>query len=270
MIHIIPTTTELSTKGLINIYLKQIWKLHGIPKKITSGRGPQFASSTTWVHDHNSNLLITYPSLMPSSPLWSLFLLWLIVASAMLLMMLPGSAITCHIISLSITVVTSVLAYCGYSTVLVKAAAITNLSQAIYHCLHQQALNNAISALPGPPWFLTWLAQITKQQHATVCQIGKMNEWHMALHQLLCNISILIQVSNPAPIITSLNAFTHNVDDFAAALYNIDGWLTTLTDNLHGLNTAINGDMIASRKSGYRSSEYSSLGLNTLLLSACS
>ena len=31
-------------KGLINIYLKQIWKLHGIPKKITSDRGPQFTS----------------------------------------------------------------------------------------------------------------------------------------------------------------------------------------------------------------------------------
>ena len=44
MIHLILTTTELSTKGLIDIYLKQIWKLHGIPKKITSNRGPQFAS----------------------------------------------------------------------------------------------------------------------------------------------------------------------------------------------------------------------------------
>ena len=44
MIRLIPTTTELLTKGLIDIYLKQIWKLHGIPKKITSDRGPQFAS----------------------------------------------------------------------------------------------------------------------------------------------------------------------------------------------------------------------------------
>ena len=44
MIHLIPTTTELSTKGLTDIYLKQIWKLHGIPKKITSDRGPQFTS----------------------------------------------------------------------------------------------------------------------------------------------------------------------------------------------------------------------------------
>ena len=44
MICLVPTTTELSTKGLINIYLKQIWKLHGIPKKITNNRGPQFVS----------------------------------------------------------------------------------------------------------------------------------------------------------------------------------------------------------------------------------
>ena len=44
MIHLILITTELSTKGLINIYLKQIWKLHKIPKKITSDRAPQFAS----------------------------------------------------------------------------------------------------------------------------------------------------------------------------------------------------------------------------------
>ena len=44
MICLIPTTTELLTKGLIDIYMKQIWKLHGIPKKITSNRGPQFTS----------------------------------------------------------------------------------------------------------------------------------------------------------------------------------------------------------------------------------
>ena len=83
--------------------------------------------------------------------------------------------------------------------------------------------------------------QITEQQHTTVRQIGKMNKWYMALHQLLCNIFILIQASNPAPIIMLLNAFTHDVDHFAAALYNIDGHLTTLADNLHGLETAING-----------------------------
>ena len=127
------------------------------------------------------------------------------------------------IILLFITIVATVLAYCGYLTVVVKATAIANLSCTIYHQLHQQALNDAIAALPGPPWLLTWLVQIAKQQHATVRQIGKMNGWHMALHCSLCNISISIQASNPAPIITSLNAFTCDVDHFAAALYNIDG-----------------------------------------------
>ena len=77
------------------------------------------------------------------------------------------------------------------------------------------------------------------QQRATVQQIGKMNKWHMVLHQLLHNISILIQASNPAPIITSLNAFTCDVDHFAAALYNIDGQLTTLADNLQRLENTI-------------------------------
>ena len=141
----------------------------------------------------------------------------------MLLMMLPGSAIVRRIISLFIAVIAAVLAYCGYYTVVVKAAAITKLSHAIYHWLHQQALNDAVTALPGPPWLLSWLAQIAKQQRAMVGQIGKMNEWHMALHWSLRNISISIQASNPAPIIMSLNTFTCDVDHFAAALYNIDG-----------------------------------------------
>ena len=68
-----------------------------------------------------------------------------------------------------------------------------------------------------------------------------MNEWHMALHWLLRDISISIQASNPAPIITSLNAFTRDIDHFAAALYNIDGQLTILADNLQRLENAING-----------------------------
>ena len=63
----------------------------------------------------------------------------------------------------------------------------------------------------------------------------------MALHQPLCDISILIQSLNPTPIITLLNAFTRDVDHFSAALYNIDGQLTTLTGNLQRLENAING-----------------------------
>ena len=86
----------------------------------------------------------------------------------MLLMMLPGSAIVRRIISLFIAVVATVLAYCGYSTVIVKAATIANLSCTVYHRLHQQALNDAVAVLPGPPWLLSWLAQIAEQQRATV------------------------------------------------------------------------------------------------------
>ena len=159
----------------------------------------------------------------------------------MLLMMLPGSAITRHIISLFIAVIAAVLAYCGYLTVVVKAAAIANLSCTVYHRLHQQALNDAIAALPGPPWLLSWLAQIAEQQRAMLRQIGKMNEWHMALHRLLRDIAVSTQAANPTPIITSLNAFTHDVDHFAAALYNIDGRLTTLVNNLQRLENAIDG-----------------------------
>jgi len=44
MIRLIPTTTELTAAQLVETYKDQIWKIHGIPKKITSDRGPQFAA----------------------------------------------------------------------------------------------------------------------------------------------------------------------------------------------------------------------------------
>jgi len=31
-------------EGIVKIYRDDIWKLHGIPRKILSNRGPQFAS----------------------------------------------------------------------------------------------------------------------------------------------------------------------------------------------------------------------------------
>jgi hypothetical protein len=44
MIHLIPTTTSLSSAKLAEIYKKEVWRHHGIPRRIISDRGPQFAS----------------------------------------------------------------------------------------------------------------------------------------------------------------------------------------------------------------------------------
>jgi len=37
-------TTNISSEGIAEIYKNEIWKLHRIPRKILSDRGPQFAS----------------------------------------------------------------------------------------------------------------------------------------------------------------------------------------------------------------------------------
>ena len=44
MIHLKATTTNISSEEIAKIYRDNIWKLHGIPRKILSDRGPQFAS----------------------------------------------------------------------------------------------------------------------------------------------------------------------------------------------------------------------------------
>jgi len=38
------TMTNISLEGIAKIYQDEIWKLHGIPRKILSDRGPQFMS----------------------------------------------------------------------------------------------------------------------------------------------------------------------------------------------------------------------------------
>jgi len=38
------TTTNISSEGIMKIYRDNIWKLHGVLKKILSDWGPQFAS----------------------------------------------------------------------------------------------------------------------------------------------------------------------------------------------------------------------------------
>ena len=44
MIRLKATMTNVSSEGIAKIYRDDIWKLHGIPRKILSNREPQFAS----------------------------------------------------------------------------------------------------------------------------------------------------------------------------------------------------------------------------------
>ena len=44
MIRLKATTTNFSSEGIAKIYRDDIWKLHGIPRKILGNREPQFAS----------------------------------------------------------------------------------------------------------------------------------------------------------------------------------------------------------------------------------
>jgi len=44
MIRLKATMTNISLEGIAKIYQDEIWKLHGIPRKILSNRGPQFMS----------------------------------------------------------------------------------------------------------------------------------------------------------------------------------------------------------------------------------
>ena len=44
MVRLKATTTNVSSEGIAKIYRDDIWKLHGVPRKILSDRGPQFAS----------------------------------------------------------------------------------------------------------------------------------------------------------------------------------------------------------------------------------
>ena len=38
------TMTNISSEEIVKIYRDDIWKLHGVPRKILSNREPQFAS----------------------------------------------------------------------------------------------------------------------------------------------------------------------------------------------------------------------------------
>jgi len=43
--HFVETVTTVTTAGAANLYLQNIWKLHGLPRKVISDRGPQFVAA---------------------------------------------------------------------------------------------------------------------------------------------------------------------------------------------------------------------------------
>ena len=43
--HFVETVTTVTTAGAANLYLRNIWKLHGLPRKVVSNRRPQFVAA---------------------------------------------------------------------------------------------------------------------------------------------------------------------------------------------------------------------------------
>jgi len=43
--HFVETVTTVTAAGAANLYLRNIWKLHGLPRKVVSDRGPQFVTA---------------------------------------------------------------------------------------------------------------------------------------------------------------------------------------------------------------------------------
>ena len=43
-VHVIPTTSKVDAEGIANIHHREVFRLHGIPTKFVSDRGPQFAA----------------------------------------------------------------------------------------------------------------------------------------------------------------------------------------------------------------------------------
>jgi hypothetical protein len=42
MVHYIPTTSKATAVDVANLFINFVWKLHGLPKKTISDRGPSF------------------------------------------------------------------------------------------------------------------------------------------------------------------------------------------------------------------------------------
>src|SRR6266849_7514568 len=43
-VHVLSTTSDVDADGIINIHYREIFRLHSLPAKIVSDRGPQFAT----------------------------------------------------------------------------------------------------------------------------------------------------------------------------------------------------------------------------------
>jgi len=43
--HFIEAVTTITAAGSANLYLRHIWKLHGLPQKVISDQGPQFITA---------------------------------------------------------------------------------------------------------------------------------------------------------------------------------------------------------------------------------
>jgi hypothetical protein len=41
-VHFIPMHTTLNAEGAVRLYLKEVWKHHGLPRVVLSDQGPQF------------------------------------------------------------------------------------------------------------------------------------------------------------------------------------------------------------------------------------
>jgi len=46
-VYFIPTHTTVTAEGAARLFLHHVWKLHGLPKRVVSDRGPQFVASFT-------------------------------------------------------------------------------------------------------------------------------------------------------------------------------------------------------------------------------
>jgi len=70
MIRLKATTTTVSSEDIAKIYWDKIWKIHRIPQKVLSNRGPQFAMKfikyLTRALETKRTLFIAYHSQMDS------------------------------------------------------------------------------------------------------------------------------------------------------------------------------------------------------------